>query len=357
MRVMQVAAALALLSPHVGLGQDALGIDERSKEEVVRKVAEIMQERYVFADVGERMARHIRHRLATGAYGSITEVVPFCKRLTSDLREISNDKHLFVFHSPEEAKQVAEMNGLLPASESQEVEEHYAEMEARGNYGVSKVEVLDGNVGYVDLRWFSFSPRVTDKVNALMALLSNTDAMIIDLRQNGGGGGGGGGALLASYFLGEHERVPLTGVYWRRTGRIDTTWSLSEVPGKRMPDVDLYVLVSGRTFSAAEAFAYSLQALKRAVVVGERTRGGAHPIDVIIVKGDILTQVSIGNSVNPITGTNWEATGVQPDIGVPADSALHVAHLAALERIIERTPDRQRQQELRSLVGTLNPTF
>ena len=128
------------------------------------------------------------------------------------------------------------------------------------------------------------------------------------------------------------------------------SWTLPYVPGKRLPNVGLYILTSARTFSAAEDFTYSLQQLKRAKVVGERTKGGAHPIDVLIVKNDILTQVSIGKSINPISKTNWEGVGVQPDVEVPAENAQTTAYLLALRGLLEKSTDEQYSEELKSLI-------
>jgi len=121
-----------------------------------------------------------------------------------------------------------------------------------------------------------------------------------------------------------------------------------------MPDVDLYILTSSRTFSAAEDFAYSLQQLKRAVVVGESTKGGAHPVDVLIVEGSILTQVSIGESINPITKTNWEGVGVQPDFEVPAEKALATAHLLALKGLLSKTTSVTVREELIPLIEEIS---
>lgn len=331
--------------------QDTFVIDIKTKEQVVNKVASIIQEKYVFADIGEKMAKHIRQQHKKGEYNSFSEVKPFCKKLTSDLREISNDKHIFVFFSPEEAREVAARNNLLPPEEISKINEYYHKQDTRGNFGFEKIEILDGNVGYVNLNWFSSSPKACKKVVGLMSFLSDADAIIIDLRDNGGGGGSAG-RLLMSYFFGD-EKVPFTGVYLREANKTEQSWSAAYVSGKRLPDVDLYILTNSRTFSAAEDFCYSLQALKRAVIIGENTKGGAHPVDVIIVKGDILTQVSIGNSVNPITGTNWEANGVKPDIEASSENALNIAHTIALKKIIEKTSDTEYKNELKLLLTKL----
>jgi retinol-binding protein 3 len=112
------------------------------------------------------------------------------------------------------------------------------------------------------------------------------------------------------------------------------------VPGTRLPAVPVFILTSGRTFSAAEDFAYSLKSLKRATIVGETTGGGAHPVEIHQVKGyPVFVRLPYGRSVNPITGTNWEGTGVEPDIAAAAPDALAVAHARALDAVAAKATD------------------
>lgn len=307
----------------------------------------MMTEKYVDPEMGRSMASHILSRHEKGAYDTHTDIESFCSALTADLRSVSHDRHLFVFHSPEEAREVAARMRLLPQDEIEEIEQHYYESRRRENFGFQKVEILDGNVGYLGLQDFSSIENGAETAIAAMGFLSNADAIIIDLRENGGGADMV--SFLSSYFF-PSEEVELTGVYFRESDSLKRSWTLPYVPGKRVPDVDLYILTSSRTFSAGEDFAYTLQQLKRAVIVGERTKGGAHPVDVLIVEKNILTQISIGKSVNPITKTNWEGVGVQPDFEVTAEEALSAAHLLALETLLDKTSDGKRSEELRSLI-------
>jgi len=328
--------ALALIMSASGaLAQGPAAIDSVTKQRVVTKVASIMTEKYVDPEIGQEMAHHILSRHQEGAYDTPADLKSFCSALTSDLRSISNDKHLFVFYSPEETREVAADKKLLPAEEIEEIETQYYESARRDNFGFRKVEILDGNVGYLELSIFSSIENGADTAAAAMAFLSNADAIIIDLRDNGGGSDMV--SFLSSYFF-TSDPVELTGTYFRESDSVSRSWTLPYVPGKRLPDVELYILTSPRTFSAAEDFAYTLQQLKRAVVVGEPTKGGAHPIDVLIVDGDILTQVSIGKSINPITKTNWEGVGVRPDHEAPSNEALAAAHRMALKSLSEKRP-------------------
>lgn len=330
------------------VAKETIKIDTHTKGEIINKVADIMQDYYVFAEVGEQMGQYLKTEHRKGNYDTYTDLKEFCKKLTTDLREISHDKHIFVFYSPEEAREVAARNNLLPEKEIKKINEMHSEMVRRTNFGFSKVEILGGNIGYLKLTSFSSPDYAFKTAVAAIRFLSSSDAIIIDLRNNGGGDDGMV-ALLASYFFGS-EKVELNGTYFRETGTIKQKWTLPYIPGKRMPDTELYILTSSSTFSAAEDFCYSLKNLKRAIIIGETTKGGAHPVDVKIINGNVLTQISVGYSVNPITKSNWEEIGVKPDIEVPAEKALDTAHLIALKKLIEKTTDDEYRQQLGALI-------
>jgi len=328
---------------------DVLTIDADSKAEVVNKVADIMREHFVFPETGEKMSDFVLSRFAEGEYNSYNEIKLFCAKLTADLRSICHDKHLFVFYSPEEAIEVRAAKNLLSEAETAKFKAMYKLWYERQNFGFQKVEILKGNIGYLKLDTFP-GIRGADTCISAMGFLANTNAIIIDLRDNGGGEGLDG--ILSSYFF-TAEKVLLGTAKYRDPALNTETWTLPYIPGKRLPEIDLYILTSSRTFSAAEGFAYDLQQLKRAVIVGETTKGGAHPIDVLIVKGDILTQVPIGCSYNPITKTNWEKTGVMPDIVTSDEAALKTAHITALEKVIGKIGDEEYKKQLSKVLEGL----
>ena len=209
--------------------------------------------------------------------------------------------------------------------------------EREHNGGFARVEQLPGNIGYIDLRMFQ-SPSVAGEHAAnAMDRLADSDALIIDLRKNGGGNADMV-ALLVSYLLGP-ERVLVNTFVGRDGKRQNETWTTPDLPGRRFTGKDVYLLTSSYTFSAAEEFAYDLKNLKRATIVGETTGGGANPIDNFRINDRFEVSIPIARAVNPITGTNWEGVGVEPDVRVPAADALQTAHLAALEKRLERTSD------------------
>lgn len=352
-RVLAVIAVLLSIgfSNSLAATTDVMTLDRATKERVVKRVASIMADKYVDPDLGRQMGNLLLSNQSDGAYGSYDSVTSFCAALTTDLRSVSNDKHLFVFYSPEEAREVAAREGLLPQEEIARIERDEQERGRRANFGFRRIEILEGNIGYLELLSFSGADAAVDTAIAAMAFLARADAIIIDLRSNGGGGGLI--PLLSSYFF-SAEEVQLNSVYYRETGATEHSWTLPSLPGERLPEIDLYILTSERTFSAAEDFAYALQQLGRAVLVGAPTKGGAHPVDVLIVEGAILTQVSIGKSVNPITKANWEGTGVLPDVPVDAERALPAAHRMAIENVLAGTTDDAVRAELTSLIEKLS---
>ncbi|NPD85450.1 S41 family peptidase [Lentimicrobium sp. L6] len=325
--------------------QEELVFNEEFKSEVVKNTAIIMKNKYLSAETGKIMGEYIISQYKMGVYDSLNEVNEFCNKLTSDMRFIDNDKHLFVFYSQEEAWEVKAYHHLLPEKEIQELNKMYLEMDKRENFGYKKVELLEGNVGYLKLSYFTISDTSNQALIGSMQFLSNSDAIIIDLRDNGGGEGND---LLLNYFLPPQLKY-LGSMSCRDTSMNQEFWTLTDVPGKRMPEVDLYVLTNKRTFSAAEGLAFSLQKLERAIIVGETTKGGGHPVDILIVKGDVLTQFPICKSNEP----NWESVGIKPDIEVASSEALTAAYKIAVEKILEKTLDAQHKVELEKILEKL----
>jgi C-terminal processing protease CtpA/Prc len=210
------------------------------------------------------------------------------------------------------------------------------------NAGYRKVERLGGNVGYLALDSFADGEAAAEPAAAAMNFLANTEALIIDLRKNGGGTPTGV-VLLASYFFSD-KPVHLNSLHWRKGDRTEEFWTRKEVVGKRYPGKDVYVLTSARTFSAAEEFAYDLQAQKRATIVGETTGGGAHPGGARPIQEHFVMFVPAGRAINPVTKTNWEGTGVKPDVAVAADEALDKAHELAVKTILANAKDDDARQ-------------
>lgn len=332
-----VGACLALPAPAASLSGE---LDGKAVDAALEELARSLRETYVFADEAESMAAAVEGRLA-GGYEAPVAAEELAGKLTRDLREITPDKHLRVFVLPPEAQQSAD--DLVKARR------RFEEQAWRQNYGFRAVQILDGNVGYLQLRKFADPSVAGEAAAAAMALLAHAEALIFDLRENQGGSPFMV-QLLASYLL-EESPQHLVDQYVRSTDTTRQIHSLSWVPGKRMPDVPVFVLTSSRTFSAAEGFTYVLKSLERATVVGERTAGGAHPVKVVPLGEGLAVSIPFARAINPITGTNWEGKGVQPDVETPADSALEVAYAHALRRLVETATEAGRREELGKLLA------
>jgi CubicO group peptidase (beta-lactamase class C family) len=218
----------------------------------------------------------------------------------------------------------------------------------QANYHFREAKVLGGNIGYINLGGFAPGPAARDTAAKTMATLAGSDAMIIDLRRCPGGTSEMVN-FLASYFFEKEPRV-LMNRYIRPTGETIQSKTIADIPGKRMLDTDLYLLVSSNTASACESFPYTLQQFGRAKVVGERTAGAGYNNVIIPLGKGYSFSVSFGRPIHPRSGKGWEGEGVQPDIVVSADKAIEAAQKEALQKLISKTTDEQRKKELISVL-------
>lgn len=296
-------------------------LDDKEKNEVVERIAQEVIKNYVFPQLAQQSADFITQQLKSGKYQEISDAKEFAVKLTEDLQSINHDKHMSVRVGGRGVmgRLTGDQSGDPTKARLQRdrVSQEY-------NYGFGKIEHLEGNVGYLNLKSFMFANSKAKKAGAAaLQYLSASDAIILDLRQNRGGTGEMS-QFVASYFL--PEKTQLNSVYWRQGERTMESWTLDEVPGTRMLDVPLFLLTSSTTFSVAEAFTYDLQNRNRATIVGEVSRGGANPGESFAINNRFNIFVSTGRAINPVTQTNWEGVGVKPDIHVSADKTLNKAH-------------------------------
>ncbi|HEV8128596.1 MAG TPA: S41 family peptidase [Candidatus Eisenbacteria bacterium] len=329
-----------------GAGDDRpdVVIDASARKLAIESLVTRIDEYYPIPEVRKRLTTELRRRSKAGAYDRVTSAKEFRTRLTSELRELSHDEHFNVeyfvrprpFPEQEKEKESADPNS------SREL------IAGVHNQGFDALERLPGNVGYMRLRTFE-EPGSTGKViAAAMDFLSRTDAMIIDLRYNKGGYGETG-ALLASYFLSEATELSEA----KSKDGVKQKWSYTFVPGAKYLDKPVYVLMSKTTFSAPEAFAYDLQALKRVIVVGEVSRGGANPSVQVLLSDRFGAIIPWAVTRNPITNTSWDGKGVTPDIPATSDQALDVAHLAAARAISAKHPNDSVTGEIEEIIHKL----
>jgi hypothetical protein len=321
--------------------QPDLPMNAKSTRELIDGIVKQLKESYVFPLKANAMAEDLRKRLGNNEYQDVKSARKLAETLTENLQAVSNDKHLRVFYSYEAIPEPTKDTGPNPGpGHKDEMEEEMREFGRSLNFGFEKVERLEGNIGYLELRMFMSAALGGETAAAAMNLLAHTDALIIDLRKNGGGEPGMV-ALVSSYLFGP-EPVHLNDLYFRPDDSTQQFWTLPHVPGLRSEAKPVYVLTSRRTFSAAEEFAYNLKSLKRATIVGETTGGGAHPGETRRITEHFRVFVPTGRAINPLTKTNWEGTGVTPDVPVAAERALSTAHLAALKFVAGKLETQQK---------------
>jgi hypothetical protein len=325
--------------------------DEMSRSEkrsVVQALAEMLNANYVFPEKAEKASNEILKSLDEGEYDDIKDGSEFSKKLHSQVNAVLDDAHFRVRHS----------NAVLPVREarsepSPEEIEAFEKQTTRRNAAVEKVELLPGNIGYMEMRGFAKAAAAKRPVQAAMSFLEDTDAFILDLRRNGGGDPECV-QLVCSYFFEADKSVHLNSIYNRPKDETKEYWTLPELEGERYTDKPVYVLTSKRTGSAAEECSYNLKHLDRATIVGSSTWGGANPGGTFRLNDHINVFIPTGRAINPITKTNWEGVGVIPDVVVDPSEALVKAQQLALAELIKATDDEAWSKRLESYLARLD---
>ncbi|MEV4510630.1 S41 family peptidase [Dactylosporangium sp. NPDC049525] len=290
--------------------------------QLLKTALDLVRQHYIFPETAASVIAAVEARTAAGDYDGLDDET-LAARVTELFLATSGDKHLrLLVRSPDHRA----------ATTESETEAAWAEAQRLGNHHIAAVQRLDGNVGYIDLRGVASPGDGGTAIVAAMELVTHTGALIFDLRRNKGGDPEG--VQLWNSYLFPDSDTHLNDIYDGDTTRTRQFWVLPYVPGRRYLDRPVYVLTSSFTFSGGEEFAYNLKALRRATLIGEATRGGAHPTARFPVSATLEVAVPHARSINPVTGTNWEGAGVEPDIAMPAGEALQVAYRLALEHVV-----------------------
>jgi hypothetical protein len=306
-------------------------------DDVVAEVGRQIAARYVLVDEAPHIAEQLLEKAGAGAYDGFRAPEELAETLTSDLRAISGDLHFAVEHHPElAARLLAAGAGTSPRLP--ELEHTAAELDGmrRSNYGFRRIELLAGNVALIELERFDELALASPTASAAMAFAAHADAVIVDVRRNAGGRGDTVGFLVSYFLAGD---VEMMSTFDRETGETRVSRTLTTIPGMRMLDVPLFILIGPGTGSGAEAFAFALQRAGRATIVGQRSVGAAQGGGWVPVGDGFVVFIPTFRSFDPKTGRNWEGTGVQPDVVTDVDRALETAHwraVAALDRQAER---------------------
>ncbi len=317
--------------PRITVPDDpALTAEPLPATELIDIITGLVRSSYVFPERAEQAALALEASRAGGEYEGLDDET-LAAKLTGQLYEVCRDKHLRVQVRPPFDGPARHREGR-PGRAARPPWPDWLERGSPHNYGITRVERLDGNVGYLDLHGVPHPDEAGPAIAAAMELVAGTGALIIDLRRNGGGAPPG--VVFWLSYLFPDDQTHLNDIFDGPTGQTRQFWTLASVPGRRYLDRPVYLLTSARTFSGGEDFAYSLQAQGRAELIGETTGGGAHPTQRVPISATLALALPHARSVNPVTGTNWEGTGVTPDVAVPAEQAFDVAYGKALRHLL-----------------------
>ncbi len=302
---------------------------------------------YIFPDKSQVMASYLKAQLKKGVYKNIADPKLLADKIGSDLQTAHKDGHLRIHYDPEfSARAATQQKNSGPPDLAGAIRNAKEE-----NFSFRKVEILDGNIGYVLFQGFNgFIEEAKPTLTAAFRFVANTDAVIIDLRNNGGGSPWMV-KQISSYFY--KERTRLNDIYERRRNKTMEFWAEPESADTMKLSMPLYILTSKHTFSAAEDFTYAMQVNKRATIVGETTGGGAHPTGPVDVGQGFVVDIPFARSINHITKTDWEGTGVVPDIAVGSDEALLKAHGLALQAQLNAATSEQKKKQIEWSVRSL----
>lgn len=291
-----------------------LNYDRDYVEKIVTTIANTYHDNYVFPEKGRAIKTSLLNNLKAGKYNTAKNYDSLSAILKREMIAITNDKHINVSYN---GNKVEEDAGGVGSNFFDQFK----------NYGFEKVEILDGGIGYIDLTIFhpiQMKPEAASVAQDAMQSLKDSKAIIFDLR-NCRGGDPAMLNLLITYLYPEGERKHLNDFFYRPSNDTTSTYTVDKVKGRRFIKEPVVVLTSGRTFSAAEEFAYDLKHMGRATIIGETTGGGAHPVRGMTIENEFEVSVPVGRAINPITKTNWEGVGVIPDIEVKKEHALDKA--------------------------------
>lgn len=321
-----------------------IDLDASSRSEILEAVAEAL-DRYAFPAAAAKAQADIRQRLEAGGYGDIVSGHQLAETLTNQLQTLTCDRSVRVYFSPTPLPNLSA--DTPPTAEELAYQQQQSQ---RRNFDINRVERLGGNLGFLQLYGFEPPEFAGATLAAAMTCVAHTEGLIIDLRYNRGGSPAMV-TLLCSYLLPAYPAVHLSDVSWPAERRIQQSWTIPYVGGPRYLDRPVYVLTGPETATAAEEFAYTLKQLQRATLIGETTAGKANPGAGQRLHEHFWMFLPTGQVLSPITGENWESSGVLPDFKVPVELALKVAHYMGLTDLSKQA--QPPSQELTAALDTV----
>ena len=323
---MVIATAMLLLNPACHAQQNS-GFNRQAKRGIIEKTMELLQANYIFPKRVNSIEKYISEKLKQGGYDSLNKPEDFLEVLNNDLETKGKDHHLNISYGPDRVRQIKADEKNNQEGKPEKLTEERLQRIRYENFRLRKLERLDGNVGYFN--FLNFTPLEASKqsIAAAMNFLLYSSALIIDLRENGGGNAETMNFML-SYFL--KDGTPISELKYRKDNEVvKTTTIKDEIIHKFSAGMPVYILVSNKTSSAAEGFAYTLQQYKRATIIGEQTKGEGNPGRLFVVNDNLYIMIPTAEAINPVSKISIDGIGVMPDIAIAKDKALSKALLEA----------------------------
>lgn len=311
-------------------------ITKEDQSQLINELSNMLDRHYLYADTALIMGDFLNKKLESGAYEAITTARQFSIQITNDLRDNFNDRHIGLSYAPKLAKSI-QSNSSDKGEIPEEVIKEQLAIEIYNNFRLPEVKWLNGNIGYIKLDQLlppTLASGYEEKVAAVFELVADTDALILDLRSNGGGYAEGV-KLILSYFFNNNTIIS------NSISRIDGNLVRSEertyhVKGRRVLTQNIYVLVSARTGSGAEAIAHTFKYSGRGILIGEKTYGAGYSFDEFTISKKYVAQIPNSTSMHPNASNNWEGVGVMPNIEVSSNEALEIARRVAIKDLLEK---------------------
>jgi hypothetical protein len=330
------------------------------KKQTIEDLSTLLSERYAYKEIGQKLGQMLQQNVKAGKYDALKTPAEFSFTVTNDLRSLNSDRHLALNFNPQTQPSNITNQAAIPltaeerARQAAERAKEASAFNRQMNFGFKNVQFLNGNIGYLKFDYFdAYLDYSSPVVDASMAFFKNCDALIIDLRDNGGGGSQMVGYIEGFFFK---ERTLAGSSYDRLTDTTSQGYITPQPLEKQLPEMDLYVLTSKATVSAAEALAYDLKYLKNAKIIGETSAGAANPGRVTRLNNLFTAFIPNRHGIHVATGTNWEGTGVPIDISCPAEDALRTAKLEALKKLRQKASEPLQRQKFSNYITFLEKT-
>ncbi|XP_041819337.1 retinol-binding protein 3-like [Chelmon rostratus] len=305
---------------------------------LVLEMAKILLENYCFPENLVGMQEAIQQAINSGEILQISDRKTLAAVLTVGVQGALNDPRLTVSYEPNFVPVMPQALPSLPVEQLIWL--------VRNSI---KLDILDSNIGYLRIDRI-IGEETAAKLGSLLRdniwdKVAQTSSLIFDLRYSTAGELSGV-PFIISFFSDPEPLIHIDTVYDRPSNTTRELWTMpSTIGDKYGKKKDVIILTSKRTMGAAEAVAYTLKNLKRAITVGERSAGGSVKVQKIkIAQSEFYITVPVARSVSPITGQSWEVNGVSPTVNVIAKEAVAkakslLAVRSAIPKVVQSISD------------------